>query len=114
MLVIDALHTHCGLSDVEQEDSSTLLRVGGASGSTSIYYRHDPRVRTLDNTLGAPAAFSATSLDGQSCPTAPKSFVNSGACQLVAACSPFVYSSAPLTLNAESLRTFYTSGGMCV
>ena len=112
VLVLDALRTACSLSEVEQEDPSTTLRLG--SGDATVFYRHDPRIQTLENTLSSPASASATSLYGQSCPTAPKSFVNQASCQLVSACAPLVYSSAPFTLNAENLRKFYTAGGMYV
>ena len=108
VLVLDRLYTECNLSEVEQEDTSTLLRVG------ANYYRHDPRVTTLGNTLDSPVAVSSTSLNGQSCPTAPKTFVNQASCRLVAACSQLVYSSVTFTLNAENLRKFYTAGGMYV
>ena len=108
VLVLDALHTPCSLTAVEQEDPSTVLRFG------QHYYRHDPRIQTLENTLAAPAATSVVSLDGQSCPTAPKTFVNEKSCRLVATCAPLVYSSATFTLNAANLRKFYVSGGMFV
>jgi hypothetical protein len=110
VLILDELRTPCTLSDVEQEDPSTLLRIN----ASPHYYRHDPRIQTLGNTLSSPAAATSTSLDGQSCPTAPKTFVNEASCQLVSACSPLVYSSATFTLDAENLRKFYTAGGLFV
>ena len=54
VLVLDALKdTACSLSEVEQEATSTLMRAHGH------YYRHDPRVKTLGNTLEAPVAVSS-------------------------------------------------------
>lgn len=122
VLVLSELHTSCALSDVQQQDESTLLRAsvgaGGSGGSSSTssyhYYRHDPRIQTLENTLTSPVAATATAVDGQSCPTVPKSFVNQASCVHAPACAPLLYSSAPFTLDAASLRKFYTAGGLFV
>jgi hypothetical protein len=81
------------------------------------YFRHDPRLSMLFNTLAAPANGSSLS-SGVAIPRVAKTFLNRDSCLLVdslgADGSSTQYSSASFELNHTMLRHFYTAGGKVV
>jgi len=54
------------------------LRNGSGANSTTTYYRYDPRLKMLDNTLQAPSGAPEDVED--KCPAVVKNFINSGGC----------------------------------
>jgi len=83
-----------------------------------LYYRHDPRVRLLENSLGVHGDVSspwATETlheagEGAYCPVVAKTFLNELYCVPTMDCRPIVYKSTPVTLQVENLRMFYEIG----
>lgn len=80
------------------------------------YYSFDSRMALVANTLASPATTIAPSGPAMSatCPTAPKTFLNRHTCVRRPGCSAAKYSSANITLNATTIRTFYTTAGKLV
>ena len=76
------------------------------------YYRHDPRVRLLRNTLKAPANDSVASASSK-CPTVARNFINGPTCKRQHACSPVSFGSSIFQLNATVLRQFFTTETKC-
>ena len=83
-----------------------------------VHYRHERRVRVVDNTLG-----SLTSrFDGwasqdfhidsgrATCPAVPLTFLNAAYCARQPACQPVSYTSTLITLDAATLADFYQVG----
>ena len=98
-------HVTTGADDADDADASV------------VYYRYDPRLRTLDNTLDAPAHDLDDRADLQpraTCPNVPKTFLNAHTCIRAAACAPASYGRTPITLDEPMLRAFYTTGGSFV
>ena len=79
------------------------------------YYRHDPRIRLIENSLESPAVnlqpsgpIWTASYGGVTCPTAPKTFLNKDTCVRRPECtSPPTFSDAWFTLNETNIRSFY-------
>ena len=88
--------------------------VPDGTGGTAIevtYLSYDPRLKLIDNTPEAPADPS-TYADGLTCPAAPLSFLNRGACTRRASdtCAPLKFADGTLiTLNSDTLRAWYTT-----
>ena len=96
---------------------STILNHAGE------YYKHDPRVQMLENSMESPS----TSLPAQmkdpffsprvnhhgwdlhrgTCPTAPKTFLNKHTCVRRPECTTMKYSDAWFTLDEEHLQMFW-------
>jgi len=75
------------------------------------YYKHDPRVRLLENTVAQPAgAQSGSSI----CPAVVKTFLNEAGCQRKPSCSPAEFSSAEVALDETTLRLWYTASSKFV
>jgi hypothetical protein len=85
----------CSLRD----GRDSYISVGGT------LYRHDPRVRLLENTVEAPAATIAAS---GTCPAVSRTFVNAGGCVRRPSCAPLTFTSASLILDEGTLRRWYT------
>lgn len=75
-----------------------FVSVGG------VWYRYDPRLKLLTNTLESP---SSTPAEG-SCATAKATFLNEKiGCVKQSSCAPVSFSAASLTLNETNLRTWF-------
>jgi cullin-associated NEDD8-dissociated protein 1 len=70
-----------------------------------VYYRYDPRIRTLTNTLEEPAQPTDPEV---ACPSAARSFVNEDSCVRREACAPAIFEQTAMTLNDDNLRAWYT------
>ena len=70
-------------------------------------YKHDPRLKLIDNTVTTPATEPA----GTTCPTVTRNFLNMDGCVRAETCAPTRYTSTPITLDDATLRSFYTNGG---
>jgi hypothetical protein len=90
----------CDETSPVQQVGNNFLRVG------STYYKHDPRLQMLTNTLKHPANVSA--MAGASCPTVPRSFLNEASCsRRTSTCTPLEFSSTMVPLNEIMLRQWY-------
>lgn len=71
------------------------------------YFRHDPRIETLNNNRTHPAQIQANQ---QSCPAVAHSFLNDGAlkCKRQDSCAPKAFASAPFMLNSTMIRKIFT------
>ena len=78
------------------------------------HYRHDPRLRTLDNTLAAPATASEAATYPAACPTVAKTIFNQAGCVMADTCAATHFSSAPFVLDADRIKQFYSVGGKYV
>ena len=97
----------CPLPDVSA-GSVTFMR------HNSTYYKFDPRIAMLENSLESPTTAPAESFPFSPrglnvCPSAPKSFLNSASCVRRPECtSPLVYEpNATFVLDDAMIRTFY-------
>ena len=86
-----------------------------------VYYKHDPRLRTIDNTLESPADVKAGTRSiiagSYTCPLVAPNFVNKNSCvrRQSGTCSPLKFKSgASLTLDKDTLRSWYTESGLFV
>jgi cullin-associated NEDD8-dissociated protein 1 len=110
VLILGDLNVDCPFSIGAQLQPATTVKYEGE------YYRYDPRIVLLDNTLESPADPSSISLDGQtrSCPlremSAPKTFLNEDTCVVSRGCQPDAYTSNQFELNSTTLRQFFLQG----
>jgi hypothetical protein len=77
------------------------------------FYRHDPRLLLLTNTLHAPANGTALDTNGSDgtnarCPSVVKNFLNRNHCVRKPTCSPPSFSSADIPLNETTVRLWFT------
>jgi cullin-associated NEDD8-dissociated protein 1 len=82
----------------------------------TLMFRHDARVHLQHNTIEAPATriSDAGPLMWDTCPTAPKTFVNKHTCVRRPDCTSLQYSTANITLNEAGIRSFFAHGGKLV
>lgn len=75
-------------------------------------FRHDRRVQLQHNTLEEPATSisDAGPLMWDTCPTAPKTFVNKHTCVRRPECTRLQYSSVDVTLEEATIRSFFEHG----
>ena len=110
VLIVANFNVPCPFSIGAQFRPFTTLKYGGA------YYKYDPRIKLLDNTVESPIRLESTSVTGdqRSCPiiapTAPKTFLNEDTCVIAHGCYPDQYSDTAFELNVESIRQFYLTG----
>jgi len=76
------------------------------------YYRLDPRLKLITNTMNSPAnvdqSFVNSATPGQ-CPSVKRSFVNDGSCvQRTSTCAPITFNSATIPLNETTLKMWYS------
>ena len=71
-------------------------------------YQHDSRLVLLDNTIDSPAV----DYDLDSCPSAPKTFVNEAGCVVGGGkgCAPTLYANRNLPLSEVNIRKFQAAG----
>jgi len=108
LFVLSALNVECPAMVLKHP----AIHFMGLNGKL---YRHDARVRTLENTREKPSSENRTST--QSCPAVARSFLNrkSGyACKRQASCAPLAFNSAQFVLNATMIRKFFLYGGRFV
>eukprot|EP00945_MAST-04E_sp_MAST-4E-sp1_P002536 g2536.t1 len=92
-----------------QVHGNSFIKLAGRSGEKT-WYKHDPRLRLIDNSLKTPANVSAFEDTASTCPSVPKSFLNRGSCvRLSSACSPLKFTNGWLPLNSSNLRLWYTA-----
>ena len=80
-----------------------------------IYYRWDPRLRLLDNTLAEPAQIPSDT--ESSCPNVARTFLNRDSCQRrdSGTCAPPVFQRGKmLTLDEATIKAFYSEGNRYV
>jgi uncharacterized protein (DUF1800 family)/uncharacterized protein (DUF1501 family) len=74
------------------------------------FYKHDPRLKLIDNSFENPANISAFQDQATMCPSVPKTFLNRHKCvRLKKACTPLQFTSGILPLNSSNLRLWYTA-----
>jgi len=73
------------------------------------FYRYDPRVRTLENSLTSPALNGD---DAGECPAVVRTFLNKDSCIKSPACSQPITGSAPMTLDDATLRAWFTESNV--
>ena len=79
------------------------------------HYRHDSRLRTLQNTDQSPATFAeAAASYPAACPTVVKTRFNQHGCVFADTCAATAYSSVIFTLDTAAIKQFYTVGGKYV
>ena len=78
------------------------------------HYRHDARLRTLDNTPAAPATASEAASYPAACPTVAKTIFNQAGCVMADTCAATQFSSVPFVLDADRIKQFYSVGGKYV
>ena len=79
-------------------------------GSDKTFYKHDPRLKLLENSFEKPVNVSAFEDTAMMCPSVPKTFLNRDKCvRLAKACSPLQFTSGLLPLNSSNLRLWYTA-----
>ena len=83
-----------------QVHGNSFIKLAGRSGEKT-WYKHDPRLRLIDNSLKTPANVSAFEDTASTCPSVPKSFLNRGSCvKLSSACSPLKFTNGMKRKNA--------------
>jgi hypothetical protein len=80
------------------------------------YYKHDARLALVENTLEQPATGPLLSdpIMSDTCPSAPKSFLNKDTCRRRTECTETVYSDATITLDDEGIQRFFSAAGKYV
>jgi hypothetical protein len=119
VLLVSQLNVACPFSVGARVRFSTTITFNGA------YYRHDPRIVLLQNTIESPSNPGSTVDDGRmrTCPIrstdatrqrsdigAPKTFLNEDTCIIGRGCSPDEYADTSFELNEYTLRQFFQSG----
>ena len=79
------------------------------------YYKYDPRLMLIENTLEAPASLPANMSAAErqtyaemGCPSVVKTFVNKDTCVRTSSCAPLSFSSTNVELNETNVRLWYT------
>lgn len=82
-------------------------------GLSGQYYKHDARLALIENTLERPATGPLLSepIMSDSCPTAPKTFLNKDSCVRRPECTEMAYSDADITLDDEGIRSIFSATG---
>lgn len=99
---------------VDGADGNIFIQVAGS------WWRYDPRIMSVTNTLDSPASSDGNEVRGGGCPNVPRTFLNHDSCVRhrpvdgKAACSPSSYSDSPITLDTPTLRRWYTGSGKYV
>ena len=102
MIHLSAAPTVCNLGTVVRSEAEGVER----------FYRLEPRLRLVQNTLEEPA--SSSSWGGGACPAVPRSFLNEGSCKLLPGCLPLGTAQVQVLLDAASLQQFFEVGGRYV
>ena len=86
-----------------------------ASDPQGLYYKHDPALELLENTLESPATVPVYSTRDTGCPTVPKTFLNKDHCVQRPSCAPLSFSpTATVLLDDDNLRQWYLLSGRYV
>lgn len=108
VMILKALHAQCTLSPSAQTLDAFLYYNG-------VYYHHDVRLRTVRNTLDAPADLSSDVAHSRSeCPNVAKNPFNAHTCVRHPSCAPLDFTSMTLTLNETTIRAFYETANQHV
>ena len=106
----DGTGTNCqsqkNTNSIVAKHGNIFLRKGAAD-----YYRLDPRLKLLQNTLTVPANVKSAATSGsQECPSVNPNFINSASCvKRVSGCSPLLFTATPMRLNETTMRRWYTN-----
>ena len=98
---------------LKDEEGNAIVKISALdiACATVVYYRWDPRLRLLENTLEKPAQIPA---DTQaSCPNVPRTFLNRDSCQRrdAGTCAPVVFQRGTMiTLDEATVKAFYSEG----
>eukprot|EP01125_Pyxidicula_operculata_P014512 TRINITY_DN483_c0_g1_i1.p1 TRINITY_DN483_c0_g1~~TRINITY_DN483_c0_g1_i1.p1 ORF type:complete len:1976 (+),score=486.97 TRINITY_DN483_c0_g1_i1:20-5947(+) len=76
------------------------------------YYRYDPRLKLLTNSLESPA--DAPAQGDIKCPAVTKNFVNNNTCIRRASCAPLTFSTANVVLNDTTIRSWFVDNSRVV
>ena len=92
--------------------NTTTMGFRNDTAATVTYYRHDPRMSLVQNTIAQPAEVDAEAQRaGRSgaCPTVPRSFLNEAHCarRERGVCAASEYESQNITLDQATLRLWY-------
>ena len=97
-----------GACDINKQDGQNAYM-----SVDSVFYRFDPRVKRMENTVEAPhvpdVSVSIYSRDNQAmCPSATRNFINTAGCKRGSSCAPMVFSDQPITLDAATIKKWYS------
>ena len=101
------------LLELKDEDGDAVVKIISLhiTCASVIYYRWDPRLRLLENTLANPAQMPS---DTQAaCPNVARTFLNRDSCQRrdSGTCAPPVFERGKmLTLDEATVKAFYSEG----
>ena len=102
-----AMHGSCEDGDVHSQGGNTYMRI--VDGPVAAFYRLDPRLKLLTNTIEKPADVDPNVDYASQCPLVTRSFVNGGSCvRRAATCSPLAFNERSITLNETTMRMWYT------
>ena len=102
-----AMHGNCNDDDVHSQGGNTYMRI--TTGPATGFYRLDPRLKLLTNTIKAPADVDPNVDYASQCPLVSRSFVNGGSCvRRAATCSPLAFNERSIMLNETTMRMWYT------
>ena len=82
----------------------------------NIYYRYDPRLKRLKNTVESPYVPESITkkksyVNSASCPSAEVNFLNRAQCRKSTSCGPDKFTSARFELNESTLKLWYEKSG---
>lgn len=80
-------------------------------GYNDGYYRYDPRLKLLENSLENPVNVDA---QNDICPVVVRNFINAPQCVRRATCAPLTFSAAPVKLDDSTLRAWFTESNRAV
>ena len=75
------------------------------AASSQEYYRFDPRMSLVDNSLDSPGG-AVVDATGE-CPVVAKTFLNAATCRLKPECTPADFSGVNITLDDDTVKRFY-------
>eukprot|EP01125_Pyxidicula_operculata_P014519 TRINITY_DN483_c0_g6_i1.p1 TRINITY_DN483_c0_g6~~TRINITY_DN483_c0_g6_i1.p1 ORF type:complete len:1985 (+),score=368.79 TRINITY_DN483_c0_g6_i1:207-6161(+) len=78
----------------------------------NLWYRYDPRLKILTNTLESPA--NAPAQADIKCPAVVRTFLNNGTCLRRASCAPLTFTTAPVVLNDTTIRAWFVENSRVI
>ena len=108
VLLVERLYKKCPPPSQPDLAVSGLVFMQAGDGK---YYKFDPRVKLVDNTLRSPVDVQVASSVPNSCPAAQKTFLNRAGCVQRASCSPPTYTTKPIALDDANIKKWYKLSG---
>lgn len=96
-IFLSSLNVNC---ESKGDPHNTFLRYN------NTFYRHDQRLKLIDNTIDDPAK-DVNASGSLQCPTVKRNFMNAEGCYRHAGCAPLEFTSAVVSLNEINLRRWY-------